>query len=565
MKGVAGLNVYKKVAIIRKADDVLTYEDNEGNVKTVTDLHLAAAATTPINKTKPKDDIPVPKIRDVESYKTDVPSNYKCPIAYVRHRKASHQELRDNLEYVIDAEDEVWLLNNAKFGKTSSHASSSSSSSLSSSPVSERKRMATGEEKGTVQLPLSMFEIMLDVLEKATAFEAIVRLEQAEHLILKKLPQLYHMYPIKAKAGVVTLKHVLADVYNYWVSKRSKLKRPLLRRFWPVTSTDDTNPHLVFRPREKEKYKLRKKRQNDMDAYRKMEQLRQDFAHVRILTELVKQREELNRSLVLLQREWFRQKIYEAVDTSGRPRISTDVDKDQLNALMQVDKHFDIHDGWKKKKARRGSQQGHVSSRSSSPTPDGGLIASHFSAMNVLNAVSTDSQRKPLIAGQNHGEPAPNFLNPLATREGYRTSWEGVPPHVTTFVDAKPEPTFRFRHRPRVGRGGRLCIDRMPLPVHPDVPTPIFFRAGNSQVHPNEPKRRLVDLLPPPLDRTRLSQRIESISLAALKEDYETPPGGVPGPDGEDNDGEVVLVPIKDWLNTDDQLWGEERYTVGPI
>lgn len=44
-KGVAGLNVYKKIAIIRKADDVLTYEDNDGNVKTITDLHLAAAAT----------------------------------------------------------------------------------------------------------------------------------------------------------------------------------------------------------------------------------------------------------------------------------------------------------------------------------------------------------------------------------------------------------------------------------------------------------------------------------------------------------------------------------------
>jgi len=44
MKGVAGLNVYKKIAIIRKADDVLSYEDSEGNVKTVTDLHLAGAA-----------------------------------------------------------------------------------------------------------------------------------------------------------------------------------------------------------------------------------------------------------------------------------------------------------------------------------------------------------------------------------------------------------------------------------------------------------------------------------------------------------------------------------------
>jgi len=43
--GVAALSVYKKVAIIRKADDVLNYEDSEGNIKTVTDLHLAAVAT----------------------------------------------------------------------------------------------------------------------------------------------------------------------------------------------------------------------------------------------------------------------------------------------------------------------------------------------------------------------------------------------------------------------------------------------------------------------------------------------------------------------------------------
>ena len=43
--GVAALNVYKKVAIIRGSDDVLSYEDPEGNVKTITDLHLAAAST----------------------------------------------------------------------------------------------------------------------------------------------------------------------------------------------------------------------------------------------------------------------------------------------------------------------------------------------------------------------------------------------------------------------------------------------------------------------------------------------------------------------------------------
>jgi hypothetical protein len=42
---VAALNVYKKVAIIRGSDDVLTYEDAEGNIKTITDLHFAAVAT----------------------------------------------------------------------------------------------------------------------------------------------------------------------------------------------------------------------------------------------------------------------------------------------------------------------------------------------------------------------------------------------------------------------------------------------------------------------------------------------------------------------------------------
>jgi hypothetical protein len=46
VKAVAtALNVYKKVAIIRGSDDSLTFEDPEGNVKTISDLHLAAVAT----------------------------------------------------------------------------------------------------------------------------------------------------------------------------------------------------------------------------------------------------------------------------------------------------------------------------------------------------------------------------------------------------------------------------------------------------------------------------------------------------------------------------------------
>ena len=162
---------------------------------------------TPLNKAKPKDDIPVPKIRTVEAYKTDIPANYVCPKSFVRNLRPTQQELKDNTEYVIDAEDEVWLLNNAKFGGASVQTSL------------DRKRKAGEEQKVTVQLPLEMLEAMLDLMEKATAFEAIIAMDRAEKIIAQKLPQLYHMYPVKARAGVVTIKHVLTDVYNYWVSK----------------------------------------------------------------------------------------------------------------------------------------------------------------------------------------------------------------------------------------------------------------------------------------------------------------------------------------------------------
>ena len=65
--------------------------------------------------------------------------------------------------------------------------------------------------------------------------------------------------------------------------KGRNLGKPLLRRFWPATSPTDSNPHCVFRPREKERYKLRKHRKNDVDAFRKLQQLRRDFETARDL------------------------------------------------------------------------------------------------------------------------------------------------------------------------------------------------------------------------------------------------------------------------------------------
>ena len=557
----------------------------------------------------------------------------------MRYTRLSHEELRDSLEYVIDTEDEAWLRNNSKFGGASivvdeivpatpaiddskqqspRSALDENNSTITSvaaedpSKGSTKRKVATKISPKTTLLTIAMLEIMLDIMEKATAFDAIITLDQAELLILKKLPQFYHMYPVRAKAGVVTIRHVMNDVYQYWVSKRSKLKRPLLRRFWPVTSTEDSNPHLVFRPREKEKYKLRKKRQNDMDAYRKLQQLKQDFSQIRLLLGLIKKREELNRSLVVLQKEWFEQKLYDAIDTSGLCRVSQDLDRRSLEKLLEVEKHFDIHEGiggsgqWKRKKSRRSSQQlqqqqdgitSKVGSRSTSPVPPSALssVATMGLGNNITTATNLDrnypggaaaadgdtgleaTQRKlpMIIAGQNNGEPAPSFLQPLITREAYTTTWEGSVPHVTTIIDGQPMNTLRFRHRPRVGRGGRLCIDRVPLPTDPNVVPNTYFRAGSRPSMSLEPKERLLDLLPSPIDKDRLSRRIEDICLNALKEDYDANANGPSNTavtaatasleEVDDNDGREVVVKMKDWLNTDDQLWGEERYAIGPI
>lgn len=495
----------------------------------------------------------MPKIKDVETYKTDIAPTYACPTSFVRYHRPTQFELKNNLEYVIDAEDEVWLLNNSKFG-----------GSLPKSKGGIKRTSDDQEKKETTELPLAMLETMLDILEKATAFEAIIRIDQAENLILQRLPQLYHMYPIKARAGVVTLRHVLSDVYGYWVSKRSKLKRPLLRRFWPVTSSDDTNPHLVFRPREKEKYSLRRKRQNDMDAYRKLQQLRQDFQQVRLLLSFIKHREELNRSMVKLQKEWFYQKIYDAIDTSGEPRISTDLERLKLDDLLKKQKYFEQRLGQK--------SRSHLNRKSSFQSTSSISVGQAFGGVRdrmFSGGIGSQEAAPKIIAGQNHGEPAPNFLNPLSTRESYATSWDMAQPYVTTFVDASAEPTFRFRHRPRVGRGGRLCVDRMPLPIDPNIPPTTYFRAGNAPIITREPKQRLLELLPPALDHEILKEKVESICLTALKEDYDsfgkTGAASAAALEQDENDGDTVVVRVEDYLNSDNQMWGEERFAIGPI
>ena len=538
---------------------------------------------TPLVSKKPISEIPVPEIRTVAEYGKDVPAEYEIKRSYVRFHRLTEREWKKGVEYVADAEDEAWLENNVKFGGAAATATSTAARARTTkaAAAAETEKDEDDDNKADEpskppppppppQLPLDTLEHMLDLLEKATGFDAIITLHQAEKLLLSKLPELLEMFPIAGR-GVVTLKQVFHDVYTYWVSKRSKLKRPLLRQYWPVTSTDDTNPHLVFRPREKEKYKLRKKRQNDMEAFQKMKQLRNDFDNLRAVLDLVRRREEIYRTHVQLQIELFQQRLYDVVDTSGVPRVSQRLSKDDVKRVLDLPLHFDVTiNGRKAKRVRPSDAEDAPASRSALALTNRSSI--HAASMSdaatrkaVGSAAVAAARERLNVAGRNHGEPAPNFLHPLETRESYATSWDNAIPYVTAYSDSNALPTFRFRHRPRIGRGGRLCVDRLPQPPPPQHVAPItYFRAGQPLPPALQPQERLLDLLPDPLDHGALSRKIEALSAAAIKEDFDAKAMSI-GADQDENDGDEVLVRLDDWVDTDEQLWGDERYAIGPI
>ena len=251
------------------------------------------------------------------------------------------------------------------------------------------------------------------------------------------------------------------------MQKRSRLKKPLLRTYWPVTASNDTNPHLVFRPREKEKYKLRKKRQNDLDAYRKMKQIRIDFEKIRVLLDFVRKREQVNKCILDLQADWFEQRIYDMVDTSALPRESDRLSHEEINKTLDVQKYFDTenNDKGKKRKRKRASMSNKDSRTSPVPLPSNTLSSNELRKADTLT--TSQAPPKKVVASQ---DAPPNFLHPLSTRESYTASWEKAVPFVSSYVNSHATPTFRFRHRPRIGRGGRVVIDRLPRPGNPNNP-----------------------------------------------------------------------------------------------
>eukprot|EP00523_Entomoneis_sp_CCMP467_P014996 CAMPEP_0168771314 /NCGR_PEP_ID=MMETSP0725-20121227/3375_1 /TAXON_ID=265536 /ORGANISM="Amphiprora sp., Strain CCMP467" /LENGTH=653 /DNA_ID=CAMNT_0008820793 /DNA_START=22 /DNA_END=1984 /DNA_ORIENTATION=- len=633
------LNVYKKISIIRRPEDSLTYEDAGGNVKTVSAVELGEAlhATQPntndsdtaANKQqqqqqakKQKQDIPVPLIRAVGGYECDISATFQQPLSYVRYHRATPQELKDQLEYVLDAEDEAWLASkNSKLEESTKTTTKTTATATTTTPAQPQPQ----------RLTFDLLELMMDILEKETGFESIITTHTAYEVFAQKIPQLFSIFPAKQakhsnSTTTTTAKQIISDVYNYWMHKRSKLKRPLFRRFWPVTSTDDTNPHLVFRPREKEKYKLRKKRQNDMDSYHKLQRLRRDFDTVRAVLALIRRREQVARVQLQLHMERHRQDLFELLDTSGSParqvvargdgtttpaaslttaNASTlssttkmGLNKTTLQQILSIPHVFDVHGGGSSLiRGNKGGRQPHSRSHSTmvsgtnlATTTGGGSMMMDLSASSAFGgpktatttaggtATESSNLGVPGAAGQKNGEPAPNFLQPLPTRQAYVTSWEGAVPHVTSYqANGQAKPTLSsdtdLALVEVVAFASIGCRARI------NKPATTFFTASRGLANANPQhaqSARLLDLLPRPLDTQEASRRIEELCVASIYEDHHQAMAAAnavaANPEAATNDeaflvndGDEVVVRTEAWLDTDDHLWGEERHSLEPL
>lgn len=249
-------------------------------------------------------DLPIPAVDEVASYTEEVAlrsGKFQLPLGYVRRpARGPITEDDDYVEYDLEYEDEQWLRNNTRIGERAD-------------PLS--------------RLPPTIFERILDTLEKVNGERAqgtasVISAADAEQIVSSVLQSLSPPAPLPdgLTIGGPGFTRAMAEIYGYWTAKRTKLRKPLLRRFWPPTSSSDTNPHHTFRPHERTTYRPRRTRRNDNEVYRKMLNLKLDMRAGLELLRTVKEREAMKHEALKVQDDHFDQVLFELMDCTGAKR-----------------------------------------------------------------------------------------------------------------------------------------------------------------------------------------------------------------------------------------------------
>ncbi|XP_066597847.1 enhancer of polycomb homolog 1 [Prorops nasuta] len=423
--------------------------------------------------------IPTPEVSDladVEAYDKIYPDNYKLPRQLIHMQPfAMEQDIPD---YDMDSEDERWVaLQSSKMDLT----------------------------------PLQ-FEEMMDRLEKSSG-QTVVTLNEAKALLNKD-------------------DDLIIAVFDYWLNKRLKTQHPLLltvkteHRLGPTAN----NPYLAFR-RRTEKMQTRRNRKNDETSYEKMLKLRRDLSRAVTLLELVKRREKTKREHLHLTIEVY-EKRYQAQDFNGQILSEVSALKTLRPAFTPLfPNHFGVHQNWTnktcskdevvpRKEKRQYKKRKHKTDSRSGNLEDSGIrgstgsVGGRGSCPGVLGSgldpLASSDEDSPLPS-HSHSQPSissdrddedtadegeftfrrsrdTTYLPPVSGGFG---NWPWCDRNEGGLADKKyrfaltsisrPTPRCIGLARRRMGRGGRVLLDRCSTPDMDDMWSSLDFTIHESK------------------------------------------------------------------------------------
>lgn len=257
-----------------------------------------APPANPDEKPVPVKEIPIPGVTRVPTYEIEYLPAYREKHTYLRGKGGTDWNDPSFVEYDLDLEDEAWL-----------------------------KEFNGDQERITPE----KFEAMLwhldiansEAIDKMYAFQGAAVADRLTPEVcastelysrLEALQMLEETCPSRDTIRVA--------VYEYWLAKRAKLGRPLLRKLQAPTPLNNQDPYKVFRPREKiHRPQTRRRRENNPDSFERLQTISDNIRMAMQLFELVVKRERKKRDMTYVVTDWQQLQIKQKFNARNEQEI----------------------------------------------------------------------------------------------------------------------------------------------------------------------------------------------------------------------------------------------------
>lgn len=402
------LDIFKQLSIVRDLDEL----DSQDGLKdgAEPDKHEPEQAPKPeASQRKDLKHIPTPEVRVVPSFSRDYLPVVKIPATYIRREGGIESREAEVIDYDLDKEDVEWL--NSFNG-------------------SSNKLSAEKFEKLLWKLEMACAR----ALERALATTGAAPSERWSAAAVACID-----YLKKEDALTILQKCVggrpitLQTVYDYWASKRKKTGKPLLRCLQAPTSASDTNSYNVFRPREKvNRPQTRRRRENSMECLEKLKTIKDNLYHAMEMAKLTLWRENKKATM---------------------KRVDVELQTLQMKLHMLPQQ---MHEGIEAQSMQRLQDLFVSSSEYESRDP-------HFRPSTVKRKRDDFEEMNYDLVSALGEPPAPLEPDMVFTLP---VKLEKLNQHLL-----RPSCLDNCVCRARVGRGGRVVIDRCSLPTSEPLPT----------------------------------------------------------------------------------------------